>query len=196
MLSSKKIIQAVMVITSLMLFSIYVSAATLVTNSDGKLIGLNNVNVTGYGFYDATFSDLWQGGVYTMDFVTQSTQALLIDTDLQGTVFDYNPDTAVGCEATNWCLWATGRPGMALPGTQIFGLFVNHQQSEDHFDKFIPGHHLFLSDVLSTGFSDTTFLEWTPSNVSAVPVPAAVFLFAPALLGFLGFRRRAKNSVA
>jgi len=85
---------------------------------------------------------------------------------------------------------------MALPGTQIFGLFVNHQQSEDHFDKFIPGHHLFLSDVLSTGFSDTTFLEWTPSNVSAVPVPAAVFLFAPALLGFLGFRRRAKNSVA
>ncbi|MDQ7072296.1 MAG: hypothetical protein Q9N32_00340 [Gammaproteobacteria bacterium] len=25
---------------------------------------------------------------------------------------------------------------------------------------------------------------------SAVPVPAALFLFAPALLGFLGFRRK------
>lgn len=30
------------------------------------------------------------------------------------------------------------------------------------------------------------------SNVSAVPVPAAAFLFAPALLGFLGLRRKAR----
>ena len=34
---------------------------------------------------------------------------------------------------------------------------------------------------------------YTPS---AVPVPAAVFLFAPALLGFMGLRRKAKNIVA
>jgi hypothetical protein len=33
-------------------------------------------------------------------------------------------------------------------------------------------------------------------NVSAVPVPAALFMFAPALLGFMGLRRKAKNSVA
>ena len=33
-------------------------------------------------------------------------------------------------------------------------------------------------------------------NVSKVPVPAAAFLFAPALLGFLGLRRKAKNLVA
>lgn len=32
-------------------------------------------------------------------------------------------------------------------------------------------------------------------NVSAVPVPAAAFLFAPALFGLLGLRRRAKNKV-
>jgi hypothetical protein len=31
---------------------------------------------------------------------------------------------------------------------------------------------------------------------SAVPVPAAVFMFAPALLGFMGLRRKVKNSVA
>lgn len=30
------------------------------------------------------------------------------------------------------------------------------------------------------------------SAVSAVPVPAALFMFAPALLGFLGFRRKAR----
>lgn len=33
------------------------------------------------------------------------------------------------------------------------------------------------------------------SAVSAVPVPAAAFLFAPALMGFLGFRRKLKNTV-
>lgn len=32
--------------------------------------------------------------------------------------------------------------------------------------------------------------------VSAVPIPAAAFLFAPALLGFMGLRRKAKNTVA
>lgn len=31
-------------------------------------------------------------------------------------------------------------------------------------------------------------------SVSAVPIPAAAFMFAPALLGFLGLRRRAKNT--
>ena len=32
--------------------------------------------------------------------------------------------------------------------------------------------------------------------INAVPIPAAAFLFAPALLGFMGLRRKAKNSVA
>jgi len=32
------------------------------------------------------------------------------------------------------------------------------------------------------------------TNVSAVPVPAAAFLFAPALLGFLGLRRKANKT--
>jgi hypothetical protein len=32
--------------------------------------------------------------------------------------------------------------------------------------------------------------QFTDPNQSAVPIPAAAFMFAPALLGFLGFRRR------
>lgn len=34
------------------------------------------------------------------------------------------------------------------------------------------------------------------TGVSAVPVPAAAFLFAPALLGFMGLRRKAKSTLA
>jgi len=32
--------------------------------------------------------------------------------------------------------------------------------------------------------------------IGAVPIPAAAFMFAPALLGFMGLRRKAKNTVA
>jgi hypothetical protein len=34
------------------------------------------------------------------------------------------------------------------------------------------------------------------SGISEIPIPAAAFMFAPALLGFMGLRRRAKNAVA
>lgn len=36
--------------------------------------------------------------------------------------------------------------------------------------------------------------SFTLTNVSEVPVPAAAFLFAPALMGFLGLRRKAKKA--
>jgi hypothetical protein len=38
--------------------------------------------------------------------------------------------------------------------------------------------------------------ERTAPPIGEVPIPAAAFLFAPALLGFMGLRRKAKNSVA
>jgi len=43
----------------------------------------------------------------------------------------------------------------------------------------------------ATGVTPTTTHLQVSTPVSAVPVPAALFLFAPALLGFLGFRRKA-----
>ncbi|MFW5427319.1 MAG: hypothetical protein ACKE8G_00740 [Methylophagaceae bacterium] len=46
--------------------------------------------------------------------------------------------------------------------------------------------------VISRGNGWFTMDDFTyDGNVSAVPVPAALFLFAPALLGFLGLRRKA-----
>lgn len=36
----------------------------------------------------------------------------------------------------------------------------------------------------------------TRYNISAVPIPAALFLFAPALAGLIGFRRKAKTTIA
>ncbi len=33
-------------------------------------------------------------------------------------------------------------------------------------------------------------------NIIATPIPSAAFLFVPALMGFLGFRRKLKNTTA
>lgn len=54
----------------------------------------------------------------------------------------------------------------------------------DHIDSGIgngSGKHWGLNDITVN------------ENLNAVPVPAALFMLAPALLGFMGFRRKAKN---
>lgn len=81
--------------------------------------------------------------------------------------------------------------------------------SSDHVRYATP--ELALMNALSTSFTlltDATvtfFISDKPYtdnlggislNVSQVPIPAAAFLFAPALLGFMGLRRKAKNTVA
>ncbi len=79
------------------------------------------------------------------------------------------------------------------------------------------GHsQTFVSSGLSTpetflfdsGFVGASSVSWTQplsslefhqfdnininNNISSVPIPAAAFMFAPALLGFLGLRRKVK----
>lgn len=64
------------------------------------------------------------------------------------------------------------------------------------FDSIImPTFSGFNFDVV---FGDTfaDLVITTSVVVGEVPVPAALFLFGPALLGFFGLRRKAKNSVA
>jgi hypothetical protein len=43
-------------------------------------------------------------------------------------------------------------------------------------------------------FGDDGTNDFALAGISAVPVPAAAFLFAPALIGFMGLRRKAKKA--
>lgn len=54
----------------------------------------------------------------------------------------------------------------------------------------------FNDNGLSLGDADYDDIIIALQPMSAVPIPAAAFLFAPALLGFMGLRRKAKNSEA
>lgn len=49
----------------------------------------------------------------------------------------------------------------------------------------LTGSSIFASATLGS-------LDFSKATVSAVPVPAALFMFAPALLGFLGSRRKVR----
>lgn len=53
---------------------------------------------------------------------------------------------------------------------------------------FFHGNNAYFTT--NTLALDDDYFDVTITNVSAVPIPAAAFLFAPALLGFLGLRRR------
>ena len=53
----------------------------------------------------------------------------------------------------------------------------------------------FISDSNYTDNIGGISLNVTLARPNEVPIPAAAFMFAPALLGFLGLRRRAKNTV-
>ncbi|BDZ74627.1 hypothetical protein GCM10025856_23460 [Methylophaga marina] len=76
-----------------------------------------------------------------------------------------------------------------------FGLFGGAYTTIDiigntSFIAFLEQGKVYALDIFDASGSK---LEYKVS-VSAVPVPAALFLFAPALLGFLGLRR--KSAVA
>ena len=66
------------------------------------------------------------------------------------------------------------------------------------FDKIMSG--LSLTAIFNTKYESVSWSQLTVNGtycppVSEVPVPAALWLFAPALMGFTALRRRAKKSL-
>jgi len=62
-----------------------------------------------------------------------------------------------------------------------------------------PQNANLLSFLLFKPFGDSAYagldnLNLSVTNPNAVPIPAAAFMFAPALLGFMGLRRRSKKA--
>jgi hypothetical protein len=74
--------------------------------------------------------------------------------------------------------------------------YINDGDTDVQFLNLITLGFLNVNTVQlahPSGWMHLDNLQYTPS---AVPIPAAAFMFAPALLGFMGLRRRAKNSAA
>jgi len=58
------------------------------------------------------------------------------------------------------------------------------------FDSAITSVAFNTAGIGNNNANGSNFAYFNASQISAVPIPAALWLFAPALIGFLGFRRR------
>lgn len=148
-----------------LLFSVSINAATLSISAAGsdnatQAIGLNNGSLV-------TASGVTQGGEWYSDFdvfTTADTKAIV--------EWSFNPDSAV---------------------SSAHLLFNNGGADQDFFVDGTFSQMVLLSAGLNN-FVDFFQVFSTPLayslSVTAVPVPAALFLLAPALLGLLSLRRK------
>ncbi|MFW5450556.1 MAG: hypothetical protein ACKE9I_03055 [Methylophagaceae bacterium] len=160
------------------------------------MIGINNVEIDGFGTYNITFNDTWREGDYqSLLFIEAAGAAFLRDWTgtgiFQGNDYDLGSKTTRGCELNFDCLFFT--VNMTVPGTSVLqgGAFDNLYGGNDSRDGLIS---LF---GFAEGDTNVAFLSYEQVGGEippAVPVPAALFMFAPALLGFMGLRRRVKNT--
>jgi hypothetical protein len=162
-----------------LLFSVNVNAATLSISTSGssnatQAVGLNNgAVVTASGTANVDERDTWTSffDVYT-------------DVDTYAVIeWSFNPESAV----------SSAHLGFATGGGLPLEFLVDGNES--HIGLLTAGtvNSVAFLMVTSTALAYTVSVTAIPA---AVPVPAALFLFAPALLGFMGLRRRAKNTVA
>ena len=92
--------------------------------------------------------------------------------------------------ATNVSAWNVGYSSFTLSVfdslDQLLGSVFTNTKNQVSLSFANIKRAVFSTNELY-GIDDLSF---STSAVSAVPVPAALFLFAPALMGFLGFRRK------
>lgn len=176
------------------LFPTHLQAANLLVNG-GQLTGATGVLV-GSLYYDVTFVDGTCSGLYSgcndssdFTFTTIASailagNALLSDVFVDGTagLFDSSPQLTAGCGNFFQCtivtpfappefvtvpgIWATNRALVADPAVS--------------YNTLVQSYDTALSDAY-------VYAVWSPS---AVPLPAAAWLFGSAILGLVGVARR------
>jgi hypothetical protein len=161
-----------------LMFSVGVNAATLTLTGIGSSGATQSVDVNNN-------STVLAGGTVSEVGNWFSQFDLTSDTSTNVKVeWSFNPFTAL-TGATVVFGEITGPNGIFLPGAQTFDITADFS-----FTAFLAAGVYYGLDIIN---ATSNILKYDVS-VSAVPVPAALFLFAPALLGFLGLRR--KSAVA
>ena len=158
-----------------LLFSVSASAATLtftgVAGNTGSVVASTGNFVTAGGT-GSTLDDTFK---IVSDEDAYLTLTATINPFADPSVFivrDINPG-------------GVGAP-MHIAVTEIFGLGVST------YSWFAAANDVFKIRIKLDGVAAGTDYDFRVTT----PIPAAAFLFAPALLGFLGLRRKAKSVVA
>lgn len=151
----------------------------------GGVGGWRLANTIDVGNDGATYTNIYQGVDYGYNITTQSELSNMFYNVLGNTAYNDTSGTATGCTAPNYCLTNTGP-------------FSNLQ-------SYVYWSATEYASVTSTAWTfnmnngyqfnrskGSSFYGWAvqSGDVSAVPVPAAVWLFGSGLLGLIGVARR------
>jgi len=171
------------------------NAATLTFNTTGSIPEVTGI--TGVTIGATTYEASFHTGSYNSLGLTIDPNAVLLNAALAVTFYDYIGGTRFygtdydvsGCSGsdsgsvTPFCSIMTPTSlSSTLDTFNAIGITLTEDDSPSTFQ--IPlSFDIPIVNLL-------TYAKWNEVSVSPVPVPAAVFMFAPALLGFLGFRRK------
>ena len=191
------------ILISLVLLGLSVSSASAATLTvvGGELQGATGVLVGGIS-YNVSFEDgscisLFGGCDEAADFTfhnsadADSASAALLTQVFDGGAFADDTNVIRGIDTLDsahlWTPWELASIG-GIPAVYSSGAFL--EGAGVGYDVLVCSVCLVQpnADLAESGFA--TYAIWTP--VSAVPVPAAVWLFGTALIGFVGVARKRK----
>lgn len=164
----------------------YFSYASMLLTSSDFFIGNGNPLAV-------DLSDLLDGVVSSLSFdvfrvYDAGTEVNDFSTSPAATLFGANSGQSMPNQGVdeNGVVTLVGAAGSVIPDSfDAFNAFILFANAGDLTDAELLALNF-------TGYESIGSFELT--NVSEVPVPAAVFLFGPALMGFLGLRRKAKTA--
>jgi hypothetical protein len=157
--------------------------------------------------YQQTLAATEEGGMYQQFHIASQAEAFQFYYDLSGNNATTQPDN----EGTNtyYSIINSFEDGVFGANSRSYvdavyflaeeGKEVGHISLESYLNKVLISDYynsISVSDYYSAGGKESdepiSWLLVSDLSLSAVPIPATAFLFGPAFLGFMGFRRRAK----
>ena len=172
------------------------SSAVLSANNPGAFVTGGGLGGNVYSFSDTPSFNLDINPSYS--FADAGTVTVALQLKVLGTLLDFASVDLGGLAASSATTTHTGTAGGPFGGAAEEYLFVWEDvvASTAYSLNFAAlGSSMSLDEVQFDigGYVKDAVIVIPPN---AVPVPAALLMFGPALLGFMGLRRKAKNSVA
>lgn len=140
-------------------------------------------------------------------FTSTTSNSFILSFDYLGTCGTGNCGGFIGISSNAGAGSHTWLGGTTVGSNNNYNDLLPDTNSWEHvsiaFTSPLSAVHLMLEDWSGSGgsagdafFDNIVLTDANGPTLSSVPVPAAVFLFAPALLGFMGLRRKVQTATA